>query len=63
MDWIFEGVGTLIIGLILGAGAGGAGGYYLGVHSVRQSQRAGKNATQTQIGGDQVTDRRRRPRS
>ena len=59
MDWAFEGVGTLLLGLILGAGAGGAGGYYIGVRSVRQSQRAGDNATQTQVGGNQRNSRNR----
>ena len=52
MDWLFDGLGTLLVGLILGAGAGGAGGWSLAVRSVKQKQRAGDNAQQTQIAGD-----------
>jgi hypothetical protein len=50
MDWLFDGLGTMLLGLAMG----GSGGYYLGSRSVRQKQKAGHNATQTQVGGDQT---------
>ncbi|MDQ1684613.1 MAG: hypothetical protein QOC82_1350 [Frankiaceae bacterium] len=49
MDWFFDGLGTFLLGLILGTG----GGYRLAIRRVRQSQRAGNFAQQTQVGGDQ----------
>lgn len=52
MDWLFDGLGTLLIGLIIGGGAGGAIGWRVGIKSTRQSQRAGKNSNQTQVGRD-----------
>lgn len=90
MDWIFDGIGTEIIGiiisLIIGALGGGAVGYKIGIRrtakqkqiagddaeqkqelhmreshngeissknktNVKQFQKAGNNAVQTQIGG------------
>jgi len=54
MDWFFDGLGTLLIGLAIGGGAGGALGFRVGVKSVRQSQKARDNATQLQVGRDQV---------
>lgn len=90
MDWIFDGIGTEIIGiiisLIVGALGGGAVGYKIGIKrtakqkqiasddaeqkqelhmgesrvgknssknktNIKQSQKAGNNAVQTQIGG------------
>lgn len=59
MDWFFDGVGTLLIGLVIGAGGGGAIGYRVGVRSTKQIQKAGDNASQTQIGRDQVRKDRR----
>jgi hypothetical protein len=58
MDWFLDGLGTMLIGLVVGAGAGGGIGWRLGVKSTRQSQRAGDNARQTQIGRDQVKRKR-----
>ncbi len=52
MTWLFEGLGTLLIGLVLGGTAGAVGGWKLAVRSVRQTQHAGNNAKQTQVGGD-----------
>lgn len=90
MDWIFDGIGTEIIGiiisLIIGASGGGVVGYKIGVKkianqkqnarddaeqkqelyvggsnigknpsktktNIKQSQKAGNNAVQTQFGG------------
>lgn len=50
MEWIFEGIGTAIISLILGIVIGGVGGYNIGVkRSTKMKQKACDNATQTQI--------------
>lgn len=49
MDWLFDGLGTMLLGLAIG----GSGGYYVGRRSIRQTQKAGDNSTQTQVGGDQ----------
>lgn len=54
MDWIFDGIGTLIVGLVVGAVGGGAVGWRIGISSRKQSQRAGDHASQKQIGGDQI---------
>ena len=55
MEWFFDGLGTLLIGLVIGGAAGGTIGWRIALKSHRQSQsqRAGKNSTQTQIGRDQ----------
>ncbi len=55
MEWLFEGLGTAIISLIIGALAGGSVGYRIGVkkkNTAIQKQNAKDNATQTQIGRD-----------
>lgn len=54
MEWIFEGIGTAIITLILGLLTGGAIGYRIGINKnkVTQNQKAGDNSSQTQIGRD-----------
>lgn len=53
MDWIFDGIGTEIIGiiisLIIGALGGGAVGYKIGIkRTVKQKQIAGDEAKQKQ---------------
>lgn len=50
IEWIFEGIGTELICLIIGSGIGGALGYKIGVNKnkIKQVQRAGDNAQQTQ---------------
>ena len=51
ISWIFDGFGTEILSLIAGLISGGAIGYKIGVHNrVKQSQKAGDNSNQTQIG-------------
>jgi hypothetical protein len=52
VDWFFDGLGTLVIGLIVGGGAGAAAGWRVVVTRTRQQQRAGNSARQTQIGRD-----------
>lgn len=56
MEWFFDGLGTelvsMIIGLLLGAGAGGIAGYKIGINKsvLKQNQKAGTNSKQKQIG-------------
>ena len=87
VQWIFDGIGTEIISLIVGLGVGGFAGYRIGIKhaskqnqvaddsskqrqemhidgksitgtgsskiqsSIKQSQKAGNNAEQSQVGG------------
>jgi len=51
MDWFFNGLGSTLIGLLIGAIGGGLVGYRIGIKkNFRQHQKAGNNATQIQIG-------------
>lgn len=53
MDWIFDGIGTAIITLIVGLISGGAVGYKIGINTkVKQTQKAGDNSSQMQVGND-----------
>ena len=56
MDWIFDGIGTeiisIIVGLLIGACAGGTIGYRIGISktAVKQHQKAKDESSQKQIG-------------
>ncbi|MCL2420715.1 MAG: hypothetical protein FWD03_02555 [Defluviitaleaceae bacterium] len=52
MDWFFSGLGTMIIGLVIGTSCGGIAGYLIGIKKnvSKQSQNAGSGAYQSQIG-------------
>lgn len=51
INWIFEGIGTELLSLLIGLFTGGFIGYKIGIHNmVKQSQKAGNNSNQTQIG-------------
>ncbi len=52
ISWIFDGIGTAIISGIVGLLLGGTAGYKIGVKKtkINQSQKAGNNSSQTQIG-------------
>ena len=52
ISWIFDGIGTAIVTGLVGLLLGGTVGYKIGVKKtkIRQSQRAGKNSSQIQIG-------------
>jgi hypothetical protein len=52
MDWFFDGLGTLLIGLLVGGAGGGAAGWRLAVRRTVQKQRAGDKARQVQAGRD-----------
>ncbi len=51
MEWIFDGIGTAIVSGVIGMVVGGGVGYYIGIHAtIKQKQKAGDNAQQSQIG-------------
>lgn len=52
ISWIFDGIGTSILTGITGLVIGSIGGYKYGIHktSIKQNQKAGDNANQSQIG-------------
>lgn len=61
MEWIFDGIGTEIISLIVGAVTGGAIGYKIGINNrSKQVQKAGDDTRQDQTvkmgNGDVATD-------
>lgn len=59
MDWFFDGLGTFLIGLLFGGASGSAVTWrVINTTKVKQSQRAGDRASQTQVGGNQATRRR-----
>lgn len=52
MDWFFDGLGTLLIGLLLGGAGGGAIGWRVAVNRTTQRQRAGNHSNLNQAGRD-----------
>lgn len=51
MEWIFNGIGTEIISVIIGLFIGGVGGYSIGIRKTNNmKQKAKNNANQTQVG-------------
>ena len=51
LNWIFEGIGTELLSLVVGLFFGGVIGYKIGIRNkVKQIQKAGNNFNQTQIG-------------
>ncbi|MBM6930453.1 hypothetical protein H5999_05240 [[Clostridium] spiroforme] len=51
IQWIFDGIGTEVISLIVGLIVGGVSGYKIGVRNkANQKQQARDHATQTQKG-------------
>jgi hypothetical protein len=66
LEWIFDGIGTELISLVIGAAFGGAAGYKIGSkNKIKQNQKAGDNSKQVQIGsvneyGDKQTKSKRR---
>ena len=55
IKWMFDGIGSQIIGIIFGLLVGGVGGaclgYKIGIKNrIQQEQKSGNNANQIQIG-------------
>ena len=64
LQWIFDGIGTEILSLIIGAIAGGLAGYKIGVNrSGKQKQTAKRGAKQRQemIIDDKIHDESKKP--
>ncbi|WP_374975034.1 hypothetical protein ACEYYH_14395 [Microbacterium trichothecenolyticum] len=51
-EWLFDGLGTMLLGLVLGAAGGTAVTYKVMRKKTTQRQRAGDRATQIQAGRD-----------
>lgn len=52
MDWIFDGIGTLLLGLLVGGAGGSAVTWRVVSNRQSQRQRAGSHSTQLQVGRD-----------
>jgi len=51
-EWIFDGIGTELISLLVGAILGGTAGYKIGSkNKIKQKQKARDDSEQIQIGG------------
>lgn len=51
MEWVFDGIGTELVSLLVGGILGGTIGYRIGINNkVSQSQKGRDNASQVQIG-------------
>lgn len=51
IKWIFDGIGTAVVIFIVGLLVGGTTGYKIAIRkTIKQTQKAGDNSTQTQIG-------------
>lgn len=57
MEWFFDGLGTLLIGLVIGGAGGGVAGWKLAGHRLTQTQSGGDKSVQTQVGGDQLIEK------
>jgi hypothetical protein len=52
--WFFDGIGTEIVRLVIGAFVGGLVGFHIGKRSkLHQSQKGGQRTKQTQIGSSE----------
>ncbi len=54
MEWIFSGIGTLFLGMIIGAGGNEVVRKVISRRRQTQKQRAGNHASQLQAGRDIV---------
>lgn len=52
MDWFFDGLGTLLIGLVVGGAGGSAISWRVAVKRTLQKQSAGDNSKLVQAGRD-----------
>lgn len=56
ISWVFSGIGTTILGLIVGAIGGGAIGYKIGINKnvTKQVQKSKSGGNQVQIGTQNI---------
>lgn len=52
IQWFFDGLGTMLVGLIIGAGSVGSVWFVRSKRVIKQKQKAKDNAVQQQVGGD-----------
>ncbi|KJQ55728.1 hypothetical protein [Microbacterium sp. SA39] len=52
MEWFLDGLGTMLIGLVLGGAGGSVVTWRVMSRKTSQHQRAGSNSTQVQAGRD-----------
>lgn len=51
MEWLFDGIGTELVSLLIGGFLGGTVGYKIGIKNKTSQRQKGKNnVVQTQIG-------------
>jgi len=51
ISWIFDGIGTAAVTFLLGLSVGGTAGYKIAIKkNIKQTQKAGDNSSQSQIG-------------
>lgn len=60
LPWIFDGLGTEIISLIIGGILGGFAGYKIGSRNrIKQKQKAGDGSIQNQVGSVTVNNEKK----
>lgn len=52
MNWLFDGLGTMLLGLVIGGAGGSAITWKVAVKRITQKQRSGDNSHQIQAGRD-----------
>lgn len=52
VEWFFSGLGTFLLGLLVGGGSGAIVGWKIAVQKTNQSQRPRNGSDQTQAGRD-----------
>ncbi len=56
VSWVFSGIGSTVISIIVGAICGGVAGYRIGIKktTIKQTQKNRGNGNQVQIGNQEI---------
>lgn len=56
VSWVFSGIGSTVISIIVGAICGGIAGYRIGIKktTIKQTQKNRGNGNQVQIGNQEI---------
>lgn len=56
VSWVFSGIGSTVISIIVGAICGGVAGYRIGIKktTIKQTQKNRGNGNQVQIGSQEI---------
>lgn len=56
VSWVFSGIGSTVISIIVGAICGGVAGYRIGIKktTIKQTQKNKGNGNQVQIGNQEI---------